>query len=615
LDGSHATDRLQVQNIEHLSQPLAYDVVIYISGGNVIARKASDGAILASATNSTAQVPDVFQAAFNYYATVQPKPITVVVRPGIYEFNGGVSAKILPFVTVWGYGATLKQLAYGASMIRGDPDGGALATRRENINILGLTFDFNYLGQELNISAKTGYEPPRNILVKDCIFKNIKDARVNLPASDPESAQNGKTKSQLISDGVTITTNLAQNMRSESARSLYVGGFSSVYNPSTNVSFIDTSCDATIPSDTTGGEYAVYQFASVNGGKMIGNSIANAPATKEVAYYMYSFNQNIVFSNNIGYNNDSQYDLTLMQVADSNFVGNVLDQTISSSNVKNVTISNNCLRRYRMAVYDKDTFDASTNLSGLRTSNNLLISGNSFDSSSSGVLGSNIETIDLEYAPQGDGTNPFRNIAVVGNQAKSYRQFFHLLPPQDDQTGPNQNIVVANNHCVERELNDNTFGLIVINGNTTLSTLSEGYKNVFVTGNYIGPLTTGAAGTYRDVAVTTTAMQNLVFRDNWFNSDGFDNAETYTLAAHNYGDATTRRYTNSGVANISSATSVTVTHGVEYTPAAQDIYITPTTPWGGATKFWVDNRTATTFQINCSPSATISFAWQVSRKT
>jgi KorB domain. len=213
-------------------------------------------------------------------------------------------------------------------------------------------------------------------------------------------------------------------------------------------------------------------------------------------------------------------------------------------------------------------------------------------------------------------SNPFKNIAIVGNQAKVYRKFVDLLRPQDNEVGPNQNIVISNNHCVEREINDTSFSPIVITGNTVVP--SHGWKNVFFSGNYIGPLTTGAAGPYRDAAVTTTGMSNLVFRDNWFNGTGIDAVESYPYAAQNHGDATTRRYTNSGTANITSAaTSVTVTHGVEYTPLAQDIYVTPTTSWGSATKFWVSTITATTFVINCTPApgATMTFAWQVSRRS
>jgi len=587
LDGTHASDRIQAQNIEHLNTPLFYDVVIYISGSSVIAKKASDGQVLSTGTNGTSNVPDVFQAAFNYYATVAPKPIIIVIRPGTYIFNGGTSAKILPFTTLWGYGATLKELVFGASMIRGDATGGALAAKREKINVLGLTFDFNFMGQEIFFPSDNTYGAPSDIMFKDCTFKNIKDSK-----AAPEGPG-----------------------RTASARCLYVGGSSSVYNPAFNISFINNVCDAAIPGDTTGGEYAVFQMVATDGGKIIGNSISNAPLIKETAYYLYGYNKHITFAYNIGYNNDCQ-DLTCMQVEESTITGNVFSNRITSSNLKNVVISNNIMNRFRMSIYDKETFDVSTNISSLRSSSNVLVSGNQFDTSSTSTLGINTETVELEYSDYGDGTNPFKNIAIVGNQAKVYRKFVDLLRPQDNEVGPNQNIVISNNHCVEREINDTSFSPIVITGNTVVP--SHGWKNVFFSGNYIGPLTTGAAGPYRDAAVTTTGMSNLVFRDNWFNGTGIDAVESYPYAAQNHGDATTRRYTNSGTANITSAaTSVTVTHGVEYTPLAQDIYVTPTTSWGSATKFWVSTITATTFVINCTPApgATMTFAWQVSRRS
>jgi hypothetical protein len=201
------------------------------------------------------------------------------------------------------------------------------------------------------------------------------------------------------------------------------------------------------------------------------------------------------------------------------------------------------------------------------------------------------------------------------------------MRPQDVQTltapatGPNKNIYICNNHCTERSDTDASWPLIKIVGNTTLSgaSLSEGWKNIFISGNYLGPLDTGSAGTYLDIDPSTTGMQNLVIRDNWFNNTGVNNVGSYPYAARNFGTATTTRYSNSGTSSITgTSASVTVTHGVEYTPAAQHIYVTPTTSWGSATKFWVSNITSTTFQINRSPapgaSETMTFAWQVSRR-
>ena len=72
---------------------------------------------------------------------------------------------------------------------------------------------------------------------------------------------------------------------------------------------------------------------------------------------------------------------------------------------------------------------------------------------------------------------------------------------------------------------------------------------------------------------------------------------------------------NSGTATIPSGqTSVTVNHGLVYTPSIKDIHVTPTNNLGNATKFWVSNPTATQFNINVNtnPGATTAtFSWHI----
>lgn len=76
--------------------------------------------------------------------------------------------------------------------------------------------------------------------------------------------------------------------------------------------------------------------------------------------------------------------------------------------------------------------------------------------------------------------------------------------------------------------------------------------------------------------------------------------------------------TGSGTATISSGTtSVTVTHGAGYTPAASDIVVTPTNnPTNDPGNFWVDTIGSTTFAINVRSNPGVSgatFAWRVDR--
>lgn len=69
-----------------------------------------------------------------------------------------------------------------------------------------------------------------------------------------------------------------------------------------------------------------------------------------------------------------------------------------------------------------------------------------------------------------------------------------------------------------------------------------------------------------------------------------------------------------GTATVASGTtSIAVTHGLDRTPAAADVKVTPTNSLGSAAKFWTSAVGATTFTINTNvdPGATTAtFAWQ-----
>lgn len=72
---------------------------------------------------------------------------------------------------------------------------------------------------------------------------------------------------------------------------------------------------------------------------------------------------------------------------------------------------------------------------------------------------------------------------------------------------------------------------------------------------------------------------------------------------------------NSGTASITTGTTfVDVTHGLDYTPAVQDITITLSSSLGSATYWLISGApTATTFRIalNANPGATVNLAWSV----
>jgi hypothetical protein len=70
---------------------------------------------------------------------------------------------------------------------------------------------------------------------------------------------------------------------------------------------------------------------------------------------------------------------------------------------------------------------------------------------------------------------------------------------------------------------------------------------------------------------------------------------------------------NSGTATlVNGTTSIAVNHGLDVTPAAGDIMVTPIEAWGAMTKFYIDTYTSTQFTIHADqdPGQDVDFAWK-----
>lgn len=80
------------------------------------------------------------------------------------------------------------------------------------------------------------------------------------------------------------------------------------------------------------------------------------------------------------------------------------------------------------------------------------------------------------------------------------------------------------------------------------------------------------------------------------------------------GNINGQQFKNSGNSTITTPnTYVTVTHGLAFTPTAQQIRITPTNNLGNSVKYWISDIGATTFRINVDsdPGAgTATFSWK-----
>jgi len=76
------------------------------------------------------------------------------------------------------------------------------------------------------------------------------------------------------------------------------------------------------------------------------------------------------------------------------------------------------------------------------------------------------------------------------------------------------------------------------------------------------------------------------------------------------------RAENRGDGDIASgATSVTVTHGVDFSPNIDEVTLTAQESLGSATQFWVSNMTETTFNINVdqAPGKQLTIGWTIQR--
>jgi hypothetical protein len=256
-----------------------------------------------------------------------------------------------------------------------------------------------------------------------------------------------------------------------------------------------------------------------------------------------------------------------------------------------------------------------------RGSQRVLISGNSFNSTaeSNAEAGTSNECIRIDGTE--NDANPVKGVFIVGNVARVHSAFFKLLGVNSSLPNPHENVIISNNQIMDRELVDNSTGIIQLTGNVAVT--NSGLRNCLIYGNFIGALNTGSAGGHEDVRVNTTGFAGFVVRDNWFSNDGVSNITNYTNVFGNFANPDSmvvdRRDSNAGTATITSTDADTqvVSHGVGYTPTLDNIKVVPTNSMGNASNFWITSPTATQFTIKTNVAVgtgnSASFAWCVSR--
>lgn len=90
---------------------------------------------------------------------------------------------------------------------------------------------------------------------------------------------------------------------------------------------------------------------------------------------------------------------------------------------------------------------------------------------------------------------------------------------------------------------------------------------------------------------------------------GGSNTEKWSLEVR--GASSGQTWAKGSVTLLAANTSVTVTHGLLFTPQSEDLQVTPSANMGSATKFWIANITSTTFDIrvDIAPGTDTPFVW------
>lgn len=167
-------------------------------------------------------------------------------------------------------------------------------------------------------------------------------------------------------------------------------------------------------------------------------------------------------------------------------------------------------------------------------------------------------------------------------------------------------VIVEGNICIDNDQGNNTLNNTYQHG----ISLSGASTNCIVSGN----ICTNVAGTTQEYGIWLANTATALITGNYFDGNNagaiLDSVGSSTIR-NNLGYVTE----NAGAATITNGnTSVTVTHGLAATPAAQDLHVTATNnPTNDPGHIWVDTITATQFNINCrtDPGASgLSLAWQ-----
>jgi len=270
--------------------------------------------------------------------------------------------------------------------------------------------------------------------------------------------------------------------------------------------------------------------------------------------------------------------------------GNSNGLHLSTSNNNTVT-SNICQGNSSSGIY-------------LYTSNNNTITGNTYQGNSNGIeiSASNNNTITGNTC-QGNSSNGIylevsNNNTITGNtcQGNSVNGIYLDIS--------RNNTVMGNTYLENSQLLTNTYDDIFVDNGSD-------YNNI--QGNTCRAGGLAAVPRYGININSADCDDNLVANndllDDGFGTGSFNDSGTNTIVRENRGFVTENR----GTATILAAqTSIAVNHGLDKTPVAGDVIVTPAETLGLASEFWVDTYTPAQFTIHVdlAPGADTDFVWQ-----
>ena len=585
LDGTHATDRIQSGKLEHAIPP--FDAIVYQKDGQTIARNGTTGAIMASIEMSALNDEDVINVPLNEASATNP--ITVWIKPGIYTkaANLGIKAN----TTIYGYGATIKQ---DPDTTKPDALMAKIAGNRNNMKILGLTFDFSFYAHEVEIQGSyVAGQNISNVLIKDCKFINPK----LVPPGEPSG---------------NLTTMLRMGMQQGGAL-----GEDPMFGDDIHFRVINCVFDDAIPSDPDNlNTYGVLEFQNMKDLLVQGCVFLNQRNQRGGACFIYAHNTDVKIIGNLFYNShrNAHSDIRISHSSNSLIAGNIISQRVRLIDTGYVTVVNNRLQE--LLIGDSDEADHDGRTVAWRGTRHVLIANNNFDTNPlPPQMGGVLETSAIRINAASNDTYGPKFITITGNVAHVENNFVLVDTVNSSMDTPMTGVCITKNNVVLRNNTTTAQGLIRLVGNTSVN--SHGFKDWFIEGNYFTVNPSGTA-VHNDIDLTTTGMVNIVARGNFLNNSGIQNTGSYsTSIAGNYGSSNVTRDSNSGTATIASAsTSVNVPHGLSYTPSLHNILVRPTNSMGSATQWRVSAADATNFTINVdvAPGATTAiFAWAVGR--